>query len=665
MRLNDFLVSFGVEVDSSKLKIFSNQINKVSKEAQKLTEKAKSLREGLVKVAGITTLATAGLTFVTAKISSAVTAPLQNIEDLAKESNNLFSITQENIEQAKKYQEAQEKTSKIFASMRTQLALNLAPSITNAVEKFNAFMLANKALVKEGIEKASKAILGIIQIVSNSVSAINKAINSTIGWKKALLALGALFSVIFVTSPIGLVVSAIAGLMLLLDDLMVYMQGGESFFGEAWEPFLKALKSIQKFIKALDFSNIKKAFSENLGVWKEGIKEALDNFAKLFTYIKKSLPAIKEKFQAVLPYFLGMGKALAKIFTEAFKAIGNIIGLIVAILSGDTEKVKEYFSKLMQNIQVIIENIIKYFYNKFMALASFFFRIGLNIGTMLREAIIESLSSLGAKVKAIFANIFTSIKRYFAQFGEGLNIIKEAFTDAFTYVLNFVKNIFASIYNFIKRIFLNIIEIIKEAFTTSFNFAKEIFTNLANLAKDTFAKFFDFITEPFIKAFNFVKEKFEAFITPILDKINAVKSWTNGKVEAVKEKAGEAFNSAKEGIKNFFSFSSNKEDKKEEKKEGKSSAYEAKQAKEEFSFKDLPEIIVNLENNDKPNLQNISNISNISNTNNASKDNRTINNKAEVKTEVHINTNNVDTMLKSIEKSNCFGIDKAFKNMEF
>ncbi len=38
----------------------------------------------------------------------------------------------------------------------------------------------------------------------------------------------------FIANPVTWVIAAIAGLLLLLDDLMVYLDGGDAQFGEFW-----------------------------------------------------------------------------------------------------------------------------------------------------------------------------------------------------------------------------------------------------------------------------------------------------------------------------------------------------------------------------------------------------------------------------------------------
>ncbi|WP_115064981.1 hypothetical protein [Proteus penneri] len=69
-------------------------------------------------------------------------------------------------------------------------------------------------------------------MVVNSIKAVSKLVESTVGWKGAILGIITILAILkksmimaFIANPITWVIAGIVGLMLLLDDLMVYLEG--------------------------------------------------------------------------------------------------------------------------------------------------------------------------------------------------------------------------------------------------------------------------------------------------------------------------------------------------------------------------------------------------------------------------------------------------------
>lgn len=236
-----------------------------AKETKKLTEKkpAINLKQELGNIRSKFMLIGAAATAASGLIANYLTVPLQNIQELAKQKNKLFDITQAEIDQAKEYQDRLQDTKTAMQSITTQVALKLIPVVNQSLKGFSNFLKANKALVVEGLTNVFKWILKLGQVFTNTFRFLNKVISSTIGWKAALLILVGVLAVVkramlaaFLTNPIGWVILLIGGLILLIDDLMTYLDGGESLFGDYWKPFIEwgkkaivAYKEIEPIIK--------------------------------------------------------------------------------------------------------------------------------------------------------------------------------------------------------------------------------------------------------------------------------------------------------------------------------------------------------------------------------------------------------------------------------
>ena len=169
-----------------------------AKETKKLTEKkpAVGLKQEFDGLRNKFLLVGAAATAASGLIANYLSTPLQNIQELAKQKNKLFNITQAEIDQAKEYQDRLKDTKTAMQSITTQVALKLLPTVNQSLIGFNNFLKANKALVVEGLTNVFKWILKLGQVFTNTFRFLNKVISGTIGWKAALLILVGILAVV-------------------------------------------------------------------------------------------------------------------------------------------------------------------------------------------------------------------------------------------------------------------------------------------------------------------------------------------------------------------------------------------------------------------------------------------------------------------------------------
>jgi len=117
--------------------------------------------------------------------------------------------------------------------------------------------------------------------------------------------------------------------MLLIDDLMVYMDGGDSLFGEYWQPLIDGAKLVYNTIK-LYWNYIKAIWSGNSEEIKSISKKLFDSciqiFVNLFNWIKSLLPAM---LKSILTFF-GMSESEAR---KVVDRIGKIFGFIFDLIT--------------------------------------------------------------------------------------------------------------------------------------------------------------------------------------------------------------------------------------------------------------------------------------------------------------------------------------------
>lgn len=324
-----------------------------SKETKKLTEKkpAANLEQELSNIRSKFMLIGAAATAASGLIANYLTVPLQNIDELAKKKDRLFNITQAEINQAKEYQDQLQKTKTAMQSIVTQTAIKLIPAVNQSLKGFNNFLKANKALVVEGLTNVFKWILKLGQVFTNTFRFLNKVISSTIGWKAALLILVGVLAVVkramlaaFLTNPIGWVIMLIGGLILLIDDLMTYLDGGESLLGDYWKPFIEWGKKAITVYKEIE-PIIKQVFNgavKTIVGFGQSVIGILTSIGALFTL---RLADLKEALQFWCDGSIKMVEGLCNIFGTSWSEV--------------TEKIKKTIFAWIDDIKVGFENLGK------------------------------------------------------------------------------------------------------------------------------------------------------------------------------------------------------------------------------------------------------------------------------------------------------------------
>lgn len=304
-----------------------------AKETKKLTEKkpAINLKQELGNIRSKFMLIGAAATAASGLIANYLTVPLQNIEELAKKKDRLFNITQAEINQAKEYQDQLQKTKTAVQSIVTQTALKLIPVVNQSLKGFNNFLKANKALVVEGLTNVFKWILKLGQVFTNTFRFLNKVISSTIGWKAALLILVGILAVVkramlaaFLTNPIGWVILLIGGLILLIDDLMTYLDGGESLLGGVWQSIIDGINWVKQ-----TWADLPGYFDQFFSWLNEKFKNLfsiLNSFGKgVKAFFASISDSIKNSFETMINYIKSLYDKLIAPIVDGITSLKNNI----------------------------------------------------------------------------------------------------------------------------------------------------------------------------------------------------------------------------------------------------------------------------------------------------------------------------------------------------
>ncbi|MCZ6172425.1 hypothetical protein, partial [Campylobacter ureolyticus] len=368
MIIDGFSYKISFKVDDTKLK-------KTEQSIKTLGNKFKTFAKSFAPI---------GAAFTTAGglIANYIEKPLNNINELNKEKNRLFDITKAEIKQAKEYQANINKSRTHLKSLTTQIAIKLIPTVNQSIKGFNNFVLKNKELIADGISKLLGWIIKTGQVFFNFFRGINFVIKSTVGWKNALIILIGVLAILkramittFLTSPIGLIIGAIMALMLLIDDLYTYLDGGDSLFGEYWEPFISAGKEVLAFFETMKpailqlLSYVKGTFMGVVDFFKGLLQILVGVFTGNFDLIEKGwdnlIIGLKEYFINFKDWLIEFWSILAKVILNLFLVLKQGI---IFILDGLKKTVTWAFISLKNSIIAVWDKITSAISNSFIGL---------------------------------------------------------------------------------------------------------------------------------------------------------------------------------------------------------------------------------------------------------------------------------------------------------
>ncbi len=215
--------------------------------------------------------------------------------------------------------------------MKAQIAVGLSPQIRKASKDLQEFLKVNEKAIIENFKLGFKYVSMFVKAVYNAGSMINNAIQSTIGWDRALkglLAIVIALNAAFLVSPIGLITAGIILLIAILDDLHIYSQGGKSLFGQLMKDYPELektlfgtfgiIRDVFKLMKSFasdDVSGIK-ALTKDWGLFGDSISLIYETFVKLKNL--KFLEGLGGNLVGTLP---GVGPI--KLLLDALKNGGN------------------------------------------------------------------------------------------------------------------------------------------------------------------------------------------------------------------------------------------------------------------------------------------------------------------------------------------------------
>ena len=588
MEIEELLVAIGVDTSqAAKIKEVvvalgaaatqvANEANKVNKTLDSVgeqsiqsteiaTQKAKETGSSISKLKMLALGVSAVVGLAAAKVLGFIDSSLAGAKDLANEKGALFKISQQELKQADEYQEAIKKTGLSIDSIKTKIALNLVPQLTRVTKGFNEWLGSNKELISEGLTQVIKWGAKGIQMVVNSIKAIAMLIDKTIGWKAAVIGLVAILAVLkramlmaFIANPITWVIAGIVGLMLLLDDLMVYLEGGDSLFGEFWGPAIEWVKSVMAWWNKFYTEN-KATFDALADIFSRAIDAMMTVFGGLMKYLGNSLKFLvglftgdsemmSEAWQGMVNSLMQIWDGLQEYFSALFdyllvmwrvqlNAIGNIWNGIVIAAGKVFERVKSYARTFVLALKNTFSKIMNFLLFPFIAA----FNAIKSVYTRLSNASSEFVHELRSAYGVIKDFLLSPFNAAF----ELIQSLYGIFTDDSTTWTQKLSKVFTAIKDFLLAPFKAGWELVKNLFGISDADTAQFVNGIGNV----FNKVTELIKAPFKAAFDWVNQTFGSLVTAVTDGVSRLKEMVGmgGGVDASGNFVGSVINTTMYG----------------------------------------------------------------------------------------------------------------------
>ncbi|EKC2242826.1 phage tail tape measure protein, partial [Salmonella enterica] len=173
----------------------------------------------------------------------------EELDKSLKQARDWGVVTTEQADAAAEFNNSLKDLRMGYSSVSTQVALSFLPMLKDIVDGMREWLHANADLIKNGLHHLGEIIFSVAGMIRRLLPLITLAVAGFTIWKIATFGLGNALKLAF--SPVLLITAAIVGILLVIDDLVVAMQGGQSviadFFKDTWGigivPALKAAKA--------------------------------------------------------------------------------------------------------------------------------------------------------------------------------------------------------------------------------------------------------------------------------------------------------------------------------------------------------------------------------------------------------------------------------------
>ena len=449
-----------------------------------------------------------------AQVAQMTGAYSPKLDEWRKKRALLNRVTQEDIQLYKKSREALTKFQITMADLSAKIMRQTSPAV-----KFLAEMLTK---VSDWVDAHSDDIVRFITIVA---SLIGTALIPRLLKMAAAMAL----------NPITWIVAALIGLAAVIDDLIVWLEGGESALGDFWSMFGSREEVLEKIQKAIKW--VTETLKELWEIIKTGIKAAitwLDEFWTACSGTDRVLDALREAFDAVMQTMEDLGVIwdylvelfkdngflddladaldgtltfITGLFREFFAGLQAIVGLIKGLLTGDWGSFNEAVEKAIDAAMDAFDGlwkVVKAIFSQIWELAKdFYSMIGDAIKNVMRvafDAVMQTIEDMGQAFEGaidfiigLFNGFFDAVKQTIEDMGQAFEGALDfiiglfnGFFDGLQAIMGLIKDLLTGDWGSFNAAVEKAIDAAKDAFEGLWKAVKAILNQIWEFAKDIF-----------------------------------------------------------------------------------------------------------------------------------------------------------------------------------
>lgn len=337
----------------------------------------------------------------------------EEIEGLQNKAAALGVVTQDQANQFAAYNDSLKTLGKGFEGIKFQVAIGFVPVLKDLVDGFTDFLIANKDLIKNGLSHLGEIIFSVMGMIRRFLPIVAAI---TIAFAAWWLVTGGLATVMGVLlSPIVLITAAILGVILVIDDLLTAMEGGQSviadFFKDNWGidivPALKEAKAaLLAFINyAIDIfkpladaivSMFKFVWHLITGAFTGDFQDAMNDAQNIFDSLVAFITGVFGVVGDAIKYVFGdAGAFIVDAFTTAIENTKLMFSALWKLVTGD-------FDGAWSDVVKIFDNSVELMKKPFTAFIDWAKNIFAGLGEYIGNIISNAASNAWNATKSFF-----------------------------------------------------------------------------------------------------------------------------------------------------------------------------------------------------------------------------------------------------------------------
>lgn len=420
-------------------------------------------------------------------------------------------------------------------------------AILEVLQKFADWLNGDGAWLAEILGTLGGAFAVIGEVVLVAVAAFKTASAVISGIATAVELAGAAFT--FLTSPVGLVVTAIAAVIAIIVLCIQHWDEIKEAAGKCWDWIVEKWNSAGEWFKTNVIDPIVEFFT---GLW-DGICDIFSDVADWFGDVfKAAWEAIKKAWDGYIDFYKGVWDGICKVFSTVGTWFKDKFTTAWNNIKKAWDGVSDWFSDVWDAIKKVFETVVSFYKKRFQDAWDAIKKIW--------EVVSDWFSDVWEAIKKVFSAVVSFYKQRFQDAWDAIKKIWEVVSDWFSDIWDAIKKVFNAVASFYKKQFQDAWDAVKKIWETVSDWFGDIWDGIKkafNGVKTWFSDTFSGAWEGIKKAWSNVTEFFSDIWDNIKGAFDGANDWSLPKPKMswddLKDKAKEAIDKVKEKVTGFTS----------------------------------------------------------------------------------------------------------------